>query len=459
MPVSGVPLYDMIMGYTSMGRASFYTPGHKGRAGFLTDIQSLVYDITELPDTASLYDGGDMIEQAERLAADAFGASMTLFSAGGCTLCIHTMLMLGAGGGRVVFARNSHRSAVHAAALVGIDPVWAWPSGENGQLEAEDIEQALKQPDIKAVYITSPDYYGNLADIKTISQRCQKAGVPLLVDNAHGSHLGAFGLHPLSLGADMTADSAHKTLPVLTGGAMLHIGRSGNDCGIDRRAAKSAMGVFGSTSPSFQVLASLDLARDWWQRAGVQAYRIKAEAVLELAEAARHAGIGTAAGGQNRDPTRLTLDTSVIGIDGISAAAHFRDHGCEPEYADARYVVFIITPFNTPEELGRLGDAIKKLPARQRRGYFLSKKENSNAYNYQYPNGLFPERILSPREALLAPSETVKAERSVGRVAACACCPCPPGIAAVVPGERISAEIAENLKISGYDRIIVVKNV
>jgi arginine decarboxylase len=449
MPETGAPIYDMIQRYLSKNRASFHTPGHKGRAGPILGIDARLHDLTELPETASLFDGDDVIERAEEMAAGAFGASMTLFSAGGCTLCIQTMLTLGAGGGRVVFARNAHRSAVHAAALLGIEPVWAWPSGENGQIELKDIEGVLNQPGIRAVYITSPDYCGNLADIKGVSALCQKVGIPLLVDNAHGSHLGAFGLHPLSLGADMTSDSSHKTLPVLTGGAMLHIGRPADM--IDKKEAKAAMAMFGSTSPSFPVLASLDLARDWWQRVGIQAYRMTAEAVEELTEAAGGAGI-RAASGTDRDPARLTLDTSVLGIDGTAAAEHFRTSGCEPEYDDARYVVFIITPFNTPEELHRLRDAIDQLPVKLRRGYFLRKKEQP----FTYKEFDKPVAAMTPRQALLSRCETVDTYKAVGRISAGSACPCPPGIAAVVPGEVITAQAAENLKMCGFDKLVVV---
>ncbi len=124
-------------------------------------------------------------------------------------------------------ARNSHRSAVNAAALLDLDPVWIWP--EKGRVSPQSVDHILKTtPDIRAVYVTSPDYRGILCDIPALAAVCRTYGVPLLVDNAHGSHLGAFGLHPLALGADMTADSAHKTLPVLTGGAMLHL--SGVPC-------------------------------------------------------------------------------------------------------------------------------------------------------------------------------------------------------------------------------------
>lgn len=451
---AGAPLADALRGYAAKGRASFHTPGHKGRAGLLGELAGLEYDLTELPETGSLYDGGDVIEQAEKLAAPAFGAAGTLFSAGGCTLCIQTMLLLGAGAGsRVLFLRNAHRSAVHAAALLGLEPVWLWPGPDGRPVTAGIAETLNNDKNIHAVYITSPDYYGRLADIPAIAAVCRQAGVPLLVDNAHGSHLGAFGLHPLALGAAMTADSAHKTLPVLTGGAMLHIGRRPDGAPWAARAeAKAAMALFGSTSPAFPVLASLDLARDWWVRAGGEAYRLTAGEAAGLRRAAREAEIGVL-DGPRQDPARLTLDTGSAGVDGRVAAEFFRAEGCEPEYADGRYVVFILTPFNTPAELGRLREAVHGLAVALRRGRFFGRRPKA-AYAW---DGERPERACSPREALLAPCETVPAAEAAGRVAARTVCPCPPGVAAVVPGERIRQEMALRLEQAGFDQLVVLR--
>lgn len=450
-----IPIFEMLSKYVANGRASFHTPGHKNRAGLLDSLQFLTYDLTELPDTSSLFSAGgaDAIEQAERMAADVFGSELTLFSTGGCTLCIQTMLLLSkCQGKRVLFARNSHISAVHTAALLGICPVWIWPSGKNYQITCSDIEKALTSyPDVRTVFITSPDYYGNIADVRSIASLCRRKGALLIVDNAHGSHLGAFGMHPLSLGADMTADSCHKTLPVLTGGAMLHI-KNLHKHGIDRSTAKAAMMMFGSTSPSFPVLASLDIARDWWWRAGIQAYQLLAESVEQLANKALKNEIGVLRGKLN-DPTRLTLDIGTVGADGVTAAEFFREKGCEPEYSDSRFIVFIITPFNTPNELSRLGEAINQFPIALRRGRFLKRSQSLPNYVDNTP----PETVLSPRDALLLPCETVNTDSAAGRIAARAVCPCPPGIAAVVPGEKISRDTAEMLNLHGFKRLTVVK--
>ncbi len=456
------PLFDAVNRHARKGQASFHTPGHKGCAGLLKPIQLLAHDLTELPDTASLYDGNDAIEEAERLAAKAFDTQLTLFSAGGCTLCIQTMLLLAVGrGGRVVMARNSHRSAVNAAALLGIDPVWAWPTGENGQITPADIEHALSDEaasgSVAAVYITSPDYYGSLADIPAISALCKAHAIPLLVDNAHGSHLGAFGLHPLTLGASMTADSWHKTMPVLTGGAVLHIAKT-CELPIARQTAKAAMALFGSTSPAFPVLTSLDLARDWWSRAGEEAFRQTAAAASSLMQTAKELPLCVLTG-EGQDPCRLTLDTAASGIHGQDAATFFRERGCEPEYADARFVVFILTPFNTPKEIERLRAALKQLPANQRRGRFLRPRPFSQPAAPETGSAarVRPFKVMTPREALLSPWESVPAHTAAGRIAARAVCVCPPGVAAVVPGERLDEQTAAQLEDKGFSLLDVIK--
>lgn len=455
---TGAPLAAALRQHAEQGQASFHTPGHKGRAVFTAGFP-VTHDLTELPDTGSLYDGGDAIEAAEVLAADAFGAAVTAFSGGGCTLCIQAMLMLAAGtGGRVLMARGCHRSAVHAAALLGIRPIWLWPDyddqGDIQPISAAAIDAALKAcPDIRAVYITSPDYYGNLCDVAAIAAVCRAHDRPLLVDNAHGSHLGAFGLHPLALGAAMTADSAHKTLPVLTGGAYLHVGQRGETPPVGRADIKAAMALFGSTSPSFPVLESLDLARDWWVYGGRDAYRRLGDDVAYLREAADSLGLlafGPPAK-RLRDPTRLTLDIRGCAVDGGQAADFFRRCGCEPEMADDRYVVFIITPFNTEQELQRLEDALRLLPS-------LSPTGRAPRRFSARPAPQHPTAVLSPREALGCPVEDLPAAQCVGRIAARALCPCPPGVAVVVPGEQISPETAVFLSECGYTHLPVLKN-
>ena len=449
-----VPLLDALRRHAARGTASFHTPGHKGR---LEPGCAAAFDLTELPDTGSLYDGGDAIEASERLCAEAFGAGDSFYSAGGCTLCIQTMLLLACGGagGRILMARNAHRSAVNTAVLLGLEPVWLWPEFGDGldcRLAVENLDEKLKtNNDIRAVYITSPDYTGRLADVAGMAALCHGRGIPLLVDNAHGGHLGAFGLHPLMLGADMTADSWHKTLPVLTGGAVLHLSggwRGQTEAPLLRRRAKTVMALFGSTSPSFPVLASIDQAQAWWRREGPDAYRTTAQRVSALRRTAEAAGF-LAPGGDGFDPARLTLGTVGLGLSGIRAAEAFRRCGCEPEHADARMVVFIVTPFNTEEDIRRLDKAIRRVPE------LCIRETDPEAFD---PFGCgIPAKRMRLRQAALMETDEIPSGEAAGRIAARSICPCPPGIAAVVPGEEIGPELARRLPGWGIPTVTVVR--
>ena len=255
--MSETPLYTALMEHRALHRAAFHTPGHKNNPAALPD-DLLTLDFTELPDTDSLFEAEGPILRAEQAASRLFGTKRTLFSAGGCSLCIQAMLRLAApNGGKILCGRVVHRSAVNAMALLGLEPVWALPE--------ELADAAALHPDARAVYVTSPNYYGELTDIPALSAACRERGIPLLVDNAHGAHLFFTEpiLHPIALGASMTACSAHKTLNVMTGGAWLNIAD-------ERfvRDAKGAMALFGSTSPSYPVMASLDWCRAWLEDNG-----------------------------------------------------------------------------------------------------------------------------------------------------------------------------------------------
>ena len=424
------PLYTALLEHKKRGRASFHTPGHKNNPDALPpDLLSL--DFTELPDTDSLFEANGPIARAEELAAELFGAKRTCISAGGCTLCIQAMFRLAApNGGKIVCSRVLHRSAVNTMALLDLTPVWAMP----GEL----LSVLSKTPDAKAVYVTSPNYYGQLLDIPAIAGACRARDIPLLVDNAHGAHLMFTEpkLHPLALGASMTACSAHKTLNVLTGGAWLNIADARYAEG-----AKEAMALFGSTSPSYPVMASLDLAREWLRLHRGEFVPLQRK-VAEIKAAARERGISLPEG--LTDPARITLNTASIGIPGTAAAELFRGAGVEPEFADGAHVVLIATPFNTDDDFTRLKNAIALLP--------VSRPLPETA---ELPP--LPAVKMSLREAVFAPSETLLLAQAAGRIAAQAACPCPPGVPVVMPGEEITKEILRFLRGYGFFTIKVIK--
>lgn len=439
------PLYDAVSAYLSKNPARFHMPGHGGVVEALPFFgEALSFDLTEIPGLDSLYEAQDCILRSERLAAELYGAARTLYSAGGSTLCIQTMLALTAGGGgTVLFGRNLHRSALAACALLDIAPVFLMPDF-SGTLSADSVAAALAaHPDAKAVFVTSPDYLGRITDLAPIAALCRGAGIPLLVDAAHGAHLPFLdpAINPLSAGADMCANSAHKTLPALTPGAFLHIAQERY---VD--TAKSRMALFGSTSPSYPVLLSLEACCCFLRTKGRAALAELARRTAALRDAAR----GLYPLTENQDPVRLTLEPWRAGISGRDAAAFLSERGISCEYADDRYVVFILTPFHGDADFARLESALRALESECPR--ISDSREFASLADFQPP-----APSMGLRQALFAPSLTLPTDKTVGRIAAEAACPCPPGIPVVVPGERITEKSAFLLNAYGVFQLKVVK--
>lgn len=439
-------LYQALRAYREQDFSSFHTPGHKGGGKIPPDLLSL--DVTELPETDSLFEAEGILKKAEEHAAAVFQTAATFFSAGGCTLCIQAMLRLAAPqGGKILCGRVIHRSAVQAMALLGLTPVWISPRrdagpGFPGRIAPEDVRVALeKHSDIAAVYLTSPDYYGVIADIPAIRSAC--GDVPLLVDNAHGAHLGLLQpvLHPIRLGAAMAASSAHKTLPVLTGGAYLDIADPAFVPG-----AKEAMALFGSTSPSYPILVSLDECARWMEQEGGRAFQGLAAQVGEIREKARALGFDSPSG--RCDPVRLTLRPLLKGLTGERFFEELRERKIQPEYHDGASVVLLPTPMNRQKDLERLSRALEEIAAA------YPGREDSPPPEALPP---LPPARCTPRQAILAPSRLVALEDSLGRVAAEAACPCPPGVPIVMPGEEITKDCMNFLRKYGIVSLKVVK--
>lgn len=423
-------------------------PGHKGNAEKLGHLFHLLqYDITELPETGSLFDGVGLTAQAEQEATRFFGTEGTFFSAGGCTLPIQTMLRLALPtGGKLLCGRTIHRSAMNAMALLGITPVWLLPDESagvrfSGRISPMAVRAALeKDRSIQAVYITSPDYFGVMSDISGIAGICAAFSVPLLVDNAHGAHLKSISpaLHPIDCGATLCADSAHKTLPVLTGGAFLHV--------MDENLlpqVRTAMALFGSTSPSYPILASLDLCRQWLANEGKTAFHSLQAEVAEIKHLLKELDFTLPAG--NVDPVRIAAYTPSAGMSASALSEHLRTHGIEPEYAADSHIILIPSPLNTLADFAKLKEALRAAP-------------RTSQTAPQHPSPLvLPEQVLSLREALLYAGEMVPTGNALGKISAETACLCPPGIPLVAPGERIDGAVLENLRLNGIIYIKVVK--
>lgn len=435
------PVADFVQRYAKAGTARLHMPGHKGRCFLGCE----PWDITEIHGADALYEAEGILAESEQNAAALFGSQRTCYSTEGSSQCIRAMLYLAvaaSGSHTVVAARNVHRAFVSAAALLDLEIRWLWPEESRSlcgcpisPAQLEETLHSLPEPPA-AVYLTSPDYLGGMAEIPALAQVCHQHGTLLLVDNAHGAYLRFLqpSLHPLDLGADLCCDSAHKTLPVLTGGAYLHL--SPTAPAQLASLAKSALGLFGSTSPSYLTLASLDLCNRYLAEGYPQRL---AEAVKRLAKLRERL---TAAGWrvEPSDPLRVTV-AAPRGVTGQELAGQLRRQGAECEYADRDFLVLMATPENTPEELAQAAAALGQCPG------------EANPPQLPLARG---ERACSIRQAAFAPRETVDAAHSLGRVCGLPTVGCPPAIPIAVSGERITPEALALFAYYGIEQVEVL---
>lgn len=435
------PVADFVQRYAKAGTARLHMPGHKGRCFLGCE----PWDITEIHGADALYEAEGILAESEQNAAALFGSQRTCYSTEGSSQCIRAMLYLAvaaSGSHTVVAARNVHRAFVSAAALLDLEIRWLWPEESRSlcgcpisPTQLEETLHSLPEPPA-AVYLTSPDYLGGMAEIPALAQVCHQHGTLLLVDNAHGAYLRFLqpSLHPLDLGADLCCDSAHKTLPVLTGGAYLHL--SPTAPAQLAPLAKSALGLFGSTSPSYLTLASLDLCNRYLAEGYPQRLAEAVERLAELRERLTAAGWRV----EPSDPLRVTV-AAPRGVTGQELAGQLRRQGVECEYADRDFLVLMATPENTPEELAQAAAALGQCPG------------EANPPQLPLARG---ERACSIRQAAFAPRETVDAAHSLGRVCGLPTVGCPPAIPIAVSGERITPEALALFAYYGIEQVEVL---
>lgn len=427
------PIYDFVSKYRKSNTERLHMPGHKGTS--LLGIEE--YDITEIKGADSLYEAQGIIKESEENASLIFSCP-TFYSTEGASHCIRAMLFLAKQKGvkKILAGRNAHKTFITACALLDLDIQWLFGNSSylSCNIEKDSFQEAIKKEKPDAVYITSPDYLGNISDIKAISEICKNHNILLLVDNAHGAYLKFLknSLHPIDLGADMCCDSAHKTLPCLTGGAYLHI----KDEELSKKA-KNALSLFGSTSPSYLILQSLDLVNRFIS----EDFPKKLEAFILQVENFKKALRGAGYSLYGDEPMKITVCTKAYGYTGYEFAEILRESKIECEFSDPDFTVLMLS---TNTNLDLLGKVLLAIPPKTPIPVFPPRLSK-------------PQRILSIRDAVMCDCQEIEVENAEDRILAGLSIGCPPAVPIAVCGEKIDKNIIECFKYYGINKCTVIK--
>lgn len=438
------PIVSFLKSYQEKSPVRMHMPGHKG-AGIL-GFEGM--DLTEIYGADELFAAEGIIKESEQNASSLFGCP-TYYSTQGSTLCIQTMCTILCQDAKskgkkpkILAGRNAHRSFIHAAALLDFEIEWLYGNSDylSCKIHAEDLEKAIIESLPMAVYLTNPDYLGNLLDIKSLASVCKKHNVLLAIDNAHGAYLRFFepSLHPIDLGADLCCDSAHKTLPVLTGGAYLHLSESLNQ--VWKNDVKHFMEYFSSTSPSYLIMASLDAANEVLDTTFRNSLSECVRSVASLKNTLVQHGYTILSG----EPMKITISTKEFGYTGNEIANLLMECDIYPEFYDSDYIVLMPSPYNTKDDLKRLETCLCGI---ERKPILINKP----------PKLEQSKKAMNVRQALFSSSITLDVSKSLGQVCSSVTVSCPPAILPVIPGEVISESSIEVMKYYGIETVRVVK--
>lgn len=445
------PICDFVKAYQESQTSRLHMPGHKGQN--ILGFESL--DITEIKGADALYEADGIIAQSEENASKLFHTGKTLYSAEGSSLSIRTMIALAykrkplKNRPVLLAGRNAHKALLYACALLDIDIDWIMPNEEQVSIcsvvvTPEQVKQKFEQADTLPIglYITSPDYLGQMSDIKALAEVCKEYDVPLLVDNAHGAYLHFLpeSQHPIDLGAYMSCDSAHKTLPVVTGGSYLHLSQQANqEVG---PMAKASMMLFGSTSPSYLILQSLDRCNAYLDTS----FRSELKALIQKLDQLKAELIQANIPVLPSEKTKVTIHASQMGIHGYELAERLRAHHAEPEFADSDFLVCMFTPQNRPIDFERLKQTLLETPHKQ-------PLPSTQQALFQVK----PTRKLSIRQAILSRQKFVPVNEAIGHICSEPSVSCPPAIPISVSGEIITKEMVDVLQTYDVQTIAIVE--
>lgn len=463
------PLYDALIQYKNSKKHTYHVPGHKNGQVYSNLAQDTLLqevmkiDATEITGLDDLHHPESVIEEAQRLAADCFGAEESFFLVGGSTSGNIALLLTVCTepGDLILVQRNVHKSVIHGLMLAGAHTVFLAPevdtsSGLATAPARSTIEEALRAyPNAKGVFITMPNYYGMGFDLSNIAATCHKAGVPLLVDEAHGAHYGQHSALPgsaLTAGADGVVQSTHKMLSAMTMGAMLHV--QGNL--LDRELLKQRLSMIQSSSPSYPIMASLDLARLHLHKHGEKAFSTGLAAVNMVRrgiEDMPRFGLLNPLGDMEaytvQDPFKLVIYDKDKLLKGYDLQNKLEEQGCVPEMSDDTYVVLLFSLGSSEEDARHLLKALVHIsleegPEEINRHH---KSENTAPHHVFTWNILHSSVYSCPVPFQLGKikkeqKEKISITKASNRISAEMVIPYPPGIPILYPGE----EISENMK-------------
>ena len=438
------PIVNFLKSYQEKSPVRMHMPGHKG-VGIL-GFEGM--DLTEIYGADELFAAEGIIKESEQNASSLFGCP-TYYSTQGSTLCIQTMCTILCQDAKskgkkpkILAGRNAHRSFIHAAALLDFEIAWLYGNSDylSCKIHAEDLEKAIIESHPTAVYLTNPDYLGNLLDIKSLASVCKKHNVLLAIDNAHGAYLRFLepSLHPIDLGADLCCDSAHKTLPVLTGGAYLHLSDSLNQ--VWKNDVKHFMEYFSSTSPSYLIMASLDATNEVLDTT----FRNSLSECIQRVDGLKNTLVQYGYTILSGEPMKITISTKEFGYTGNEIANLLMECDIYPEFYDSDYIVLMPSPYNTKDDLKRLETCLCGI---ERKPLLINKP----------PKLEQSKKAMNVRQALFSSSITLDVSKSLGQVCSSVTVSCPPAILPVIPGEVISESSIEVMKYYDIETVRVVK--
>ncbi len=442
-------LLDSLKTYADSDCLPMHMPGHKRRMGEMGN--PFFIDITEIDGFDDLHNAKGILKEAQQRAANVYHSEETHYLINGSTAgVLSAVSALVSFGGKILLARNSHKSAYHAALLRGLKIHYLYPQsiekwGINGEILPSDVDNILqKEPDIEAVMLTSPTYDGVVSEVREIAKIAHHYGVPLIVDAAHGAHFPFSSYFPedaVSAGADVVIHSLHKTLPSLTQTAILHL--NGNR--IDKEKIRNYLSIYQTSSPSYVLMASIDTCIKWAaeHRDAFESFCKRLDGLLD---SLRKMHSLTLIEVPRMDATKVLISVQGLSINGLELAKILRTtYHIEVEMACSSYLCAITTVADREEDLHRLQTALLSIDKS------LSKTKTKAKKPVLKTESVLPAKsVCTLLEANEAEKELCPLSDAKGRISGDFVTLYPPGIPLLAPGEMISKEMI--LRIFSYQQ-------